>query len=50
MGITKIDAEHIAEIGTTVHKRIWTKDELLARKETLEADLVKTNNLLEVLG
>ena len=44
--IKKIDAEHIAEIETTVHEQIINKADLLKRKEELENQIAAINEKL----
>jgi len=47
--IIKIDDTTVAEVGTEEVRRVYGKTELVKRKERLEADLLKVNNLLKEL-
>lgn len=48
--IDKVNDTTVAETGTEEVRRVYGKTELVNRKASLEADLVKVNELLAVFN
>ena len=48
MEISKINDTTVAQLGTQEVRRVFGKTELVARKESLEAQLTEVNDLLAV--